>query len=642
MFRSRVHRRPFPLFALTGLLIVAIVVPVASAASLSLRPATTNEATPFFADHGPLPPAAAPREGSADLAGALGVDGAFLGAPGVAGTVDRGDWTLVSDPAAGEPPRFAPAADAVLASTAGLWSALGSDGSGAGALNGWVNAMAVSGIDVYVGGYITDVGGIPGANFIAKWDGSVWSAVGAPYDIYGQVNAIAVSGTDVYISGDFTNVAGIDEADYVAKWDGSAWSALGSNGSGDGALNSEVQALAIDGTNLYVGGWFTDAGGVATADFVARWDGSSSWSGLGSNAGDGEIASLPGTVVFALAVSGTDLYVGGGFYDVAGIAEADAIAKWDGSAWSNLGSDFGNDGAILGPAAVYTFALSGTDLYVGGSFHNVNSLSADNVAKWDTQDVGGLGWSPLGSDGNQDGAIKHNVHALAVVGTDLYVGGEFYDAAGIATADRIARWDGATWNAMGSGGPDGGALNSEVDALAVSDSATGLYVGGMFSDAASIATADYIALWGPPIVVRRPDGSIRLGAGAYVGNNVYNTTGTSQSRTGSAARGRSVTFGISIQNDGTSVDRFKVKATGTARSAYAVKYFRGTTDVTAAVVAGTYRTSSLAPAATYLIKARVTVRSTAAVGSAVKRLVTITSVGNSTMKDAVKFIGKRS
>jgi len=638
MFRSRVHRGPFPLFALTGLLVAAIVAPVALAASV--QPATTNEAAPYLAGHGPFSAAAEPRNNSADLAGALGPDGTFVGASGVAGTVDQGAWTLVSDLAAGEPPRFAPAADAVLAPIAGPWSALGSDGSGNGALNGPVYAVAVSGRDLYVGGAFTNAGGIAGANFIARWNGSAWSAVGAPYDIFGQVQAIAISGTDVYIGGRFTDAGGIPTADYVAKWNGSTWSALGSNGSGDGAIGSWVQALATDGSNLDVGGWFTNAGGIATADYVSQWNGST-WSALGSNgSGNGAIESLPDApspVVFALAVSGTDLYVGGSFIDVAGIAEADAIAKWNGSAWSNLGSDFGNNGAILGPAGVYALAVSGTDLYVGGSFHDVNSLSADNVAKWN-----GSTWSPLGSDGLGDGAITHNVHALAVVGTDLYVGGEFYDAAGIATADRIARWDGATWNAMGSGGPDGGALNSEVDALTVSASGTDLYVGGMFDNAAGIATADYIALWGPPIVVRRPDGRIRLGGGAFAGNDIYNTTGAGQSRIGAAALGRSITFGISIQNDGTSVDRFKVKATGTARSAYTVKYFRGTTDVTAAVVAGTYRTSSLAPATTYLIKARVTVRSTAAVGSAVKRLVTIASIRDNTMKDAVTFIGKRS
>lgn len=142
---------------------------------------------------------------------------------------------------------------------------------------------------------------------------------------------------------------------------------------------------------------------------------------------------------------------------------------------------------------------------------------------------------------------------------------------------------------------------------------------------------------------RRPDGRIRLGtSGAYVGNNVYNTTGAGQSKTGSAKKGKTITFGISIQNDGTGADRFTVKATGTAAGAYTVKYFSGSTDITAKVVAGTYRTPSLAPGAASLVTAKVTVKTTAPAGSKVTRLVTITSAGSSTKKDAVKLIAKRS
>ncbi len=142
--------------------------------------------------------------------------------------------------------------------------------------------------------------------------------------------------------------------------------------------------------------------------------------------------------------------------------------------------------------------------------------------------------------------------------------------------------------------------------------------------------------------IRRPDGRIRLGAGASVGNNVYNTSGAGQSATGSAPRGGTITFGVSIENDGNGYEDFEVQATGGATSAYAVKYFRGTADITAAVVAGTYRTPSLAPGGTYLITARVTVASTAAAGSNVTRYVTITSGADMPTKDVVKFIGKRA
>ena len=40
------------------------------------------------------------------------------------------------------------------------------------------------------------------------------------------------------------------------------WSALGSNDAGNGALNSAVYAIAASGTDLYVGGSFEDAAGI--------------------------------------------------------------------------------------------------------------------------------------------------------------------------------------------------------------------------------------------------------------------------------------------------------------------------------------------------------------------------------------------
>src|SRR5437764_12001412 len=100
-------------------------------------------------------------------------------------------------------------------------------------------------------------------------------------------------------------------------------------------MNGSVAALAVSGNNLYAGGYFTTAGGSA-ANGIAKWDGNS-WSALGSGMGNtGVVAS-----VLSLAVSGNDLYAGGGFTTAGGIA-ATNIAKWDGTSWSALGSGMGN------------------------------------------------------------------------------------------------------------------------------------------------------------------------------------------------------------------------------------------------------------------------------------------------------------
>src|SRR5439155_1391075 len=152
----------------------------------------------------------------------------------------------------------------------------------------------------------TMAGGISAIN-IAKWNGSSWSALGSGLDSY--VLALAVSGSDVYAGGYFTTAGG--KAAYsIAKWNGNSWSALGSG------MDSSVYALAVSGSDLYAGGVFTTAGAIAATN-VAKWRGSS-WSALGSGVERrrGESGDLP---VVALAVFGSDVYAGGWFTRAGGI-----------------------------------------------------------------------------------------------------------------------------------------------------------------------------------------------------------------------------------------------------------------------------------------------------------------------------------
>src|SRR5205823_10219382 len=99
------------------------------------------------------------------------------------------------------------------------------------------------------------------------------------------------------------------------------WSAGGGGGWGEvgDGVDPYVRALAVSGSNLYAGGGFTQAGGL-TAHCIARWNGSS-W-------------SLPGSGMIygvgTLAVSGNDLY-GAGYFALAGGTGSNCVAKWNGS-----------------------------------------------------------------------------------------------------------------------------------------------------------------------------------------------------------------------------------------------------------------------------------------------------------------------
>src|SRR6185503_4451417 len=143
-----------------------------------------------------------------------------------------------------------------------------------------VTALAVSGTNLYAGGQFSTAGGIT-VNRIAKWNGSSWSALGlgiGANDGFAGVSALAVSGTNLYAGGYFTT-AGSVFANCIAKWNGSSWSALGSG------MNGRVGALEVSGSDLYAGGTFTMAtnsgGATVTVNRIAKWNGSS-WSALGS------------------------------------------------------------------------------------------------------------------------------------------------------------------------------------------------------------------------------------------------------------------------------------------------------------------------------------------------------------------------
>jgi hypothetical protein len=343
--------------------------------------------------------------------------------------------------------------------------------------DGEVYAAVVDGAgNLYIGGNFTVAGGVI-ANNIAKWDGNSWSAIGSGISgppgwpiSDGRVLALAVSGTDLYVGGTFTNAGG-NAVNNIAKWNGTNWSALGSGVSGppdDPYYGGTVLSLAVSGTDLYVGGIFTNAGG-GEANYIAKWDGGS-WSAVGSGMNN---------QVHALAVSGSDLYAGGDFTTAGGTA-ANYIAKWDGSSWSALGSGLGGTGSY--PGIPNALAVSGTDLYVGGQFTTAGGNAASNIAKWD-----GNNWLALGSGIDLGGWVL----ALAVSGSNVYVGGAFTTAGGNA-ASNIAKWDGSNWTALGSG--MGGVPGNMAQVLALVVSGSDLYAGGFFTTAGG-STANYIAKW---------------------------------------------------------------------------------------------------------------------------------------------------
>jgi len=168
-----------------------------------------------------------------------------------------------------------------------------------------------------------------------------------------------------------------------------------------------------------------------------------------------------------------------GEFATAGGNAASCIAKWDGTAWSALGAGITSTGTPY----VYDLAIAPNgDVYVTGDFTAAGGNAAANIAKWD-----GSSWSALGT-----GLTGGVGYALAIDpdGT-VFVGGEF-TAAGGSPASCIAAWDGSAWAALGTG-LTGGDTSPECCALVIAPDGT-LYAGGIFTAAGGTA-ANNIAAW---------------------------------------------------------------------------------------------------------------------------------------------------
>lgn len=257
---------------------------------------------------------------------------------------------------------------------------------------------------------------------VIRWTGDDYQPVGFGFN--GPVHALIAfddgTGTALYACGSFQFANG-QPASRVAKWNGSAWEPLA------GGVNDHAYAMTVfdDGTGpaLYVGGNFTRADGQVVGR-IARWNGTS-WSGLGQGLN---------LTVNALAVfddgSGPALYAGGRF-TTAGGQPANSVARWDGTAWSAVGGGIDPDENTVNTMTVFDNG-DGPALYAGGQFTVAGGQPASNIARWD-----GTAWTALGS--GTDARVVELVVLDTGTGPALYVGGNFINAGG-SQVNHVARW----------------------------------------------------------------------------------------------------------------------------------------------------------------------------------------------------------
>ena len=389
----------------------------------------------------------------------------------------------------------------------GGWDHLGTGATPAAkSLNLVASALEATPGALYVGGKFTDAGGVANADRIAKWNGSSWSAVSSSTEqiANGEVFAIAVAGGKVYAGGTFTN-AGNSGADNLAVWNGTSWEPFCTPST---ETIGNVKALQVIGPTLYVGGDFQDGAGIDTADYLLACDLAT---GDPSPTTIDPAHPFSGPVKALTATSDGTLYAGGRFGNLENIAAADDVAYLpEGGTWHAMGSGGGPCGCAL-DAYVRGLTASGTDVFVGTEGSDVDGIAqADHVAKWD-----GSSWSAVGSNtAGTDGWFppSTNIYDLAKVGPNLFATGTFQNANGDARADNVAWFDGTHWHPLGSNGAGNGPWVGEGSALALVDRQ--LYAAGNLTSAGGDAKAQSAASFSLTQVIAYPTPTVTPGPSA--------------------------------------------------------------------------------------------------------------------------------
>lgn len=407
-----------------------------------------------------------------------------------------------------------------------------------GSLHVW--ALALDGETLYIGGQFVAVGGQPREGLAAVRTADGGADLAFVPNVRGEVHALALGGGTLYAGGAF-RVGARPEVKVAAfrTADGSVVEAFAPTVE---AFNGSVDVLALDGATLYVVGDFSTVNGQPRGPLVALYT-------ADGTLVDGFNPDLNG-YPYALLLDGGTLYVGGNFTRVNGQVRPylAALRTADGALVD--GFDPGANGAVR------TLSFSGGALYAGGEFASIGGQSRAGLAAVRVAD----GTVVDGFDPNVEG----QVYALWLDGETLYVGGRFAGVGGQPRADlaavRIA--DGAVVDAFDPNVEGGVNSSGGVRALLL-DGGT-LYAGGLLTSVggqsrmglAAVRTTDgtVVDTFDPNV-----DGSVyalaRDGAILYVGGGLTSVGG--QARSGLAAV---------RMTDGAVVDGFDPNVTGFAMS----------------------------------------------------------------------------
>ena len=332
------------------------------------------------------------------------------------------------------------------------------DGEAAGDQYGYSVSLSSDGSIVAIGGRRNDENGSnAGHARVYQYANSTWSQLGsdidgeAPYDHFGQSVSLSSDGTILAVGAYGNSGSGLKAGHVrVYEYSGGSWSQLGSDIE-DGTYKDNSGwsvALSSDGSIVAIGapgGISSYAGRVRIFEYSGG-----SWSQLGSDI-DGEAADDNSGYSVSLSSDGSIVAIGARYNDgTASGAGHVRVYEYSGSSWSQLGSDI--DGEAAGDNSGYSVSLSsdGSIVAIGAIYNDGTGTSAGHVRVYEWN---GSSWSQLGSDIDGEVVSDNLGHSVSISsdGTIVAIGAIGNDGTASGAGHvRVYQYVNSTWTQIGS------------------------------------------------------------------------------------------------------------------------------------------------------------------------------------------------
>ena len=244
----------------------------------------------------------------------------------------------------------------------------------------------------------------------------------------------------------------------IFEWNGNSWVQLGGDIDGEASGDKSGYSVSLNAAGDRVAiGAPSDDGTEENSGYtrVFEWNGVS-WTQLGSDI-DGEAAGDKSGWSISLNAAGDRVAIGAPsndrpspYYGNGTSSGHTRVFEWNGSSWTQLGSDI--DGESTGDQSGYSVSLNaaGDRVAIGatGSYGTGYNSGHTRVFQWN-----GSSWTQIGSDidGEAAGDLSGYSVSLNSAGDRVAIGALWNDGGGLRSGHtRIFEWNGSSWTQLGS------------------------------------------------------------------------------------------------------------------------------------------------------------------------------------------------